>query len=112
GIRSLYPIDDLPLIGVSASPRRLPKFLGLMRFTAKAVVAGHPHVLVIIDSPGFTRGIARRVGAADPTIPIVEYVSPSVCAWRPGRASVMRAYIDHILALLPFDPAAHQRLGG
>jgi lipid-A-disaccharide synthase len=112
GIASLYPIDDLPLIGFSAIPRRLPKILRLMRFTAKAVVARPPHVLVIIDSPGFTRGIARRVRAADSTIPIVEYVSPSVWAWRPGRARVMRAYIDHILALLPFEPAVHQRLGG
>jgi lipid-A-disaccharide synthase len=67
---------------------------------------------VVIDSPGFTRGIARRVRAADPTIPIVKYVSPSVWAWRPGRARVMRAYIDHILALLPFEPEVHRRLGG
>ena len=112
GLASLYPIDDLPLIGFSAIPRRLPKILRLMRSTAKAVVERHPHVLVIIDSPGFTRGIARRVRAADPTIAIVEYVSPSVWAWRPGRARVMRAYIDHILALLPFEPAVHRRLGG
>src|SRR5262249_10429009 len=112
GIASLYPIDDLPLIGFSAIPRRLPRILRLMRFTAKAVVARRPHVLVVIDSPGFTRGIARRVRAADPTIAIVEYVSPSVWAWRPGRARVMRAYIDHILALLPFEPAVHPRLGG
>jgi lipid-A-disaccharide synthase len=69
-------------------------------------------VLVVIDSPGFTCGIARRVRATDPAIPIVEYVSPSVWAWRPGRARVMRAYIDHILALLPFEPEVHQRLGG
>ena len=112
GVASLYPIEDLPIIGFSAIPRRLPKILRLMRFTAKAVVAKRPHVLVVIDSPGFTRGIARRVRAADPTIAIVEYVSPSVWAWRPGRARVMRAYIDHILALLPFEPAVHQRLGG
>jgi len=52
------------------------------------------------------------VRAADPTIAIVEYVSPSVWAWRPGRARVMRAYIDHILALLPFEPEVHRRLGG
>jgi lipid-A-disaccharide synthase len=83
-----------------------------MRFTARTVVARRPHVLVIIDSPGFTRGIARRVRAADPSIAIVEYVSPSVWAWRPGRARVMRAYIDHILALLPFEPGVHRRLGG
>jgi lipid-A-disaccharide synthase len=112
GISSLYPIDDLPLIGFTAIPRRLPRILRLMRYTAKQAVAARPHGLVIIDSPGFTRGIARRVRAADPQIPIVEYVSPSVWAWRPGRARVMRRYIDHILALLPFEPAVHRKLGG
>jgi lipid-A-disaccharide synthase len=112
GIASLYPIDDLPIIGFSAIPRRLPRILRLMRFTAKEVVARSPHALIIIDSPGFTRGIARRVRAADPKIPIVEYVSPSVWAWRPGRAKVMRAYIDHILAVLPFEPEVHRKLGG
>ena len=112
GVASLYPIADLPIIGFSAIPRRLPKILRLMRLTVKAVVAERPHVLVVIDSPGFTQGIARRVRAADPTIAIVQYVSPSVWAWRPGRARAMRAYIDHVLALLPFEPAVHQRLGG
>src|SRR6478752_6467686 len=111
GVTSLYSIDDLSIIGFSAIPRRIPKILRLMRFTAKAVVARRPHVLVVIDSPGFTRGIARRVRAADPTIPIVEYVSPSVWAWRPGRARVMRAYIDHILALLPFEPEVERLFG-
>jgi lipid-A-disaccharide synthase len=52
------------------------------------------------------------VRAAAPEIPIVDYVSPSVWAWRPGRARAMRAYVDHVLALLPFEPAAHARLGG
>jgi lipid-A-disaccharide synthase len=112
GVASLYPIADLPIIGFSAIPRRLPKILRLMRLTVKAVVAKRPHVLVVIDSPGFTQGIARRVRAADPTIAIVQYVSPSVWAWRPGRARAMRAYIDHVLALLPFEPAVHRRLGG
>jgi lipid-A-disaccharide synthase len=112
GVSSLYSIDDLPIIGFTAIPRRLLRILRLMRFTAKEVVARHPNAFVIIDSPGFTRGIARRVRAADPTIPIVEYVSPSVWAWRPRRARVMRAYIDHILAILPFEPEVHRRLNG
>jgi lipid-A-disaccharide synthase len=112
GVASLYSIDDFSIIGFSAIPRRIPKIWSLMRFTARAVVERRPDVLVVIDSPGFTRGIARRVRAADPTIPIVEYVSPSVWAWRPGRARVMRPYIDHILALLPFEPEVHRRLGG
>src|SRR5262249_58846153 len=100
------------ITGFRASQGGIRTILRLRRFTAKAIVPKRPHVLAIIDSRGFTRGIARRVRAADPTIAIVEYVSPSVWAWRPGRARVMRAYIDHILALLPFEPAVHQRLGG
>src|SRR5260370_13967358 len=99
-------------MGSGAPPGRIRRTVRWWGSTAKTVVARRPHVLVVIDSPGFTRGIARRVRAADPAIAIVEYVSPSVWAWRPGRARVMRAYIDHILALLPFEPEVHRRLGG
>ena len=69
-------------------------------------------MLVIIDSPEFTHRVARRVRARAPAIPIVDYVCPSVWAWRPGRARAMRAYVDHVLALLPFEPAAMRRLAG
>ena len=67
-------------------------------------IAARPDVLVIIDSPDFTHRVARRVRAAAPAIPIVDYVSPTVWAWRPGRARAMRRYVDHVLALLPFEP--------
>ncbi len=50
--------------------------------------------------PEFTHRVAKRVRAAAPAIPIVDYVSPSVWAWRPGRARKMRAYVDHVLGLL------------
>jgi lipid-A-disaccharide synthase len=76
------------------------------------VVAAKPDALVIIDSPDFTHRVAKRVREQAPGIPIVDYVSPSVWAWRPGRAPKMRAYVDHLLALLPFEPEAHRRLGG
>ena len=71
-----------------------------------------PTRVVIIDSPEFTHPIARRIRRRRPEIPIIDYVSPSVWAWRPGRARKMRAYVDHVLALLPFEPEAHERLGG
>jgi len=90
----------------------LPKILRLIRETATAVTEAKPDILVIIDSPDFTHRVARRVRAADPQIPIVDYVSPSVWAWRPGRARAMLSYVDHVLALLPFEPEAYQRLRG
>ncbi len=112
GLTSLFPLDELSIIGFSAILRRLPAILRRIRETVDAVVANSPDVLVIIDSPEFTQRVAQRVRTAAPTIPIVDYVSPSVWAWRPGRARKMRAYVDHILALLPFEPDAHRRLGG
>jgi lipid-A-disaccharide synthase len=112
GLASRFPIEQLSIVGLSAIARQLPMILRHIRQTADAVVETSPDVLVIIDSPDFTHRVARRVRAADPAIPIVDYVSPSVWAWRPGRARAMRGYIDHVLALLPFEPEAHRRLGG
>jgi lipid-A-disaccharide synthase len=112
GIRSLFPIGDLAIVGIDAVIAKLPMILRRIRETAAAVIAANPDALVIIDSPDFTHRVARKVRAAAPHIPIVDYVSPSVWAWRPGRAKAMRRYVDHVLALLPFEPAAHARLGG
>jgi lipid-A-disaccharide synthase len=112
GLKSLFPLHDISVNGFSAIPAALPRILRRIREAADAVIATGPDLLVIIDSPDFTHRVARRVRATAPHIPIVDYVSPTVWAWRPGRASAMRRYIDHVLALLPFEPDAHQRLGG
>ncbi len=112
GLASLYPLGELAIMGFTAIPARLPKILRRIRETADAAIAARPDVLVIIDSPEFTHRVARRVRNSMPGIPIVDYVCPSVWAWRPGRARAMRAYVDHVLALLPFEPAAMTRLGG
>ena len=112
GIASPFPIDELSIIGFAAVVKQLPMLLKRIREAADAVLAARPDVLVIIDSPDFTHRVARRVRARNPAIRIVNYVSPTVWAWRPGRAAKMRNYIDHVLALLPFEPEAHRRLGG
>ena len=112
GIHSLFPIDQLAIVGIDAVIAKLPMILRRISETAAAVTAANPDMLIIIDSPDFTHRVARKVRAAAPHIAIVDYVSPSVWAWRPGRARAMRRYVDHVLALLPFEPAAHQRLGG
>ena len=112
GLSPLFPIEELSIIGLAAVVKQLPKILRLIKQTAIAVTEASPDILVIIDSPDFTHRVARRVRASDPKIPIVDYVSPSVWAWRPGRARAMLSYVDHVLALLPFEPEAYRRLRG
>src|SRR5512139_409220 len=112
GVPSLFPLGDIAIIGFAAIPASLPKILHRIREAADAVVAANPDILVIIDSPEFTHRVARRVRQQAPDVSVVDYVCPSVWAWRPGRAHKMRAYVDHVLALLPFEPKVLRDLGG
>ena len=68
--------------------------------------------MILIDSPDFNQRIAKRIRRALPHLPIVKYVSPTVWVWRPGRARKLKPLVDHILALFPFEPAVHKKLGG
>jgi len=112
GCPSLFPFAELAVMSLLDVVPRLPAILRRIRQTVNAVIAFQPDILVILDSPEFTHQVAKRVRRLQPAIPIVDYVSPSVWAWRPGRARKMRRYVDHILAILPFEPEAHRRLGG
>ena len=99
-------------MGITAIVAKLPRLISLIGKTATHVIAEKPDCLIIIDSPDFTHRVARKVRAADPAIPIINYVCPSVWAWRPGRAKAMSDYIDHVLAILPFEPRVLTELGG
>jgi lipid-A-disaccharide synthase len=112
GLVSLFPLADLAVMGFLPVLANLRRLLGRIDLTAKAILAAQPDALVIIDSPDFTHRVARRVRKIRPELPVIDYVSPTVWAWRPGRARKMRGYIDHVLALLPFEPEAYQRLDG
>ena len=85
----------------------LPKYRALKRRikqSAEAALAANPAALITIDSPDFCLRVARLVKAARPDTKTIHYVAPSVWAWRPGRAAKMARVIDHVLALLPFEP--------
>lgn len=112
GLESLFPLEDIAVMGFLPVVARLPRLLNRIGATARAALADPPTALIVIDSPDFTHRVARRVRAQRPQLPVINYVSPSVWAWRPGRAARMRGYVDHILALLPFEPASHAELGG
>jgi lipid-A-disaccharide synthase len=112
GCPTLFPLAEIAVMSPLDVLPRLPLIWRRIRQSVDAVVAQNPAALVILDSPEFTHQVAKRVRRRNPDLPIIDYVSPSVWAWRPGRARKMARYVDHILAILPFEPDAHRRLGG
>jgi len=112
GLASQFPLADVAVMGPVSILPRLPRIISRVHRTVDAVMAAEPDAVVLIDAPEFTHAIAKRIRKRAPSVPIIDYVSPSVWAWRPGRARKMRRYIDHVLALLPFEPPVHERLGG
>lgn len=104
GLASLFPMEELSVMGIAEV---LPKYLHLkrrIRESAAAALQGGADALITIDSPDFCLRVARLVKAARPDLPVIHYVAPSVWAWRPGRAAKMAQVVDHVLALLPFEP--------
>ena len=104
GLQSLFPMEELSVMGIAEV---LPKYFPLkrrIRQTAEAVLASGAEALITIDSPDFCLRVAALVKFARPELRTIHYVAPSVWAWRPGRAAKMAKVIDHVLALLPFEP--------
>ncbi|MDP3959490.1 MAG: lipid-A-disaccharide synthase [Pseudorhodobacter sp.] len=104
GMESLFPMAELSVMGIAEVA---PKYFALkrrIRQAADAALAFDPAALITIDSPDFCLRVARIVKRARPGLRTIHYVAPSVWAWRPGRAAKMARVIDHVLALLPFEP--------
>lgn len=112
GLTSLFNSGDVALMGVSAILRDLPRLIRRIGQTASAIAAAKPDCLITIDSPDFSLRVAKKVRAADSSIPVVHYVCPSVWAWRQGRAAAMKPYVDRILCILPFEVEELKKLGG
>jgi lipid-A-disaccharide synthase len=111
GLASLFPMDELSIMGLAEV---LPKYFHLkrrIRETAAAIAAFAPDVVVTIDSPDFCLRVLALARTANPRLKTVQYVAPSVWAWRPGRAVKMAKVVDHVLALLPFEPPYMQAAG-
>ena len=91
---------------------RLPNIWRRIRQSVDAVIAQSPDALVILDSPEFTHQVAKRVRRRAPTSP--SSTTSRRASGPGGQAGRARcaAIVDHILAILPFEPEAHRRLGG
>ena len=104
GLESRFPMEELSVMGVAEVLPRLGQLLRRIHETADAVVRARPAALITIDSPDFCLRVARAARRHLPDLRVIHYVAPSVWAWRPKRAARMARVVDHVLALLPFEP--------
>ncbi|MGH6662485.1 MAG: UDP-2,3-diacylglucosamine diphosphatase LpxI domain-containing protein, partial [Rhodospirillales bacterium] len=102
GIKSLFPMAELSVMGAAEVIPNLPRILSRIRETVAAVDRMRPAALVTIDSPDFSFRVAKRLKGKG--IKLIHYVAPSVWAWRPGRARKIAKFLDHLLTLLPLEP--------
>lgn len=104
GLVSLFPMEELSVMGLSEVLPRLFHILYRIRQTAGEILKLKPDAVVTIDSPDFCFRVVKKVKGKTKDIPCIHYVAPSVWAWRPERAKKVSKFLDHILTLLPFEP--------
>lgn len=102
GQEQIFPMDDLAVMGMTEVLPRLPKLLQRIRQVKKAILEQKPDALITIDSPDFNFRVAKSLKGKG--IKLIHYVAPTVWAWRPGRAKKVAKFLDHLLALFPFEP--------
>lgn len=111
GLRSIFPMEDLSLMGLSEILPHLRHLFRRLSETVDAVGETGPAALITIDIPEFSLRLSRRVKSRWPGLRTIHYVAPTVWAWRPGRARRMARHVDHVLALFPFEPPLMQAAG-
>ncbi len=111
GLVSLFPMGELTLFGIFELLPHLPNLIRRIDQTVAEIVRLRPDAVVGIDSPGFTVRVAKKVRAAEPAVPLIHYVAPTVWAWKPKRAAKYAAIYDHLLAVLPFEPPYFEKEG-
>lgn len=109
GLDSLFPMDELSLMGLAEVLPHLPRLLGRLRQTADDIARRRPAAVVTIDAPGFNKRLLKRL---KPPLPArIHYVAPQHWGWRPSRAKKLPGLFDDMLCLLPFEPAFFEAYG-
>jgi lipid-A-disaccharide synthase len=109
GMDCWYDISALSVMGLSEVLQHLPRLLRLRRALIRRLLRERPALTIGIDAPDFNLGLERRLKQA--RLHTAHYVSPSVWAWREGRAAKLGASADRVLCLFPMEPAIYARYG-
>ena len=109
GLEAWWPSERLAVMGLFEVLKHLPSLLALRRALVARVLDWRPDVFVGVDAPDFNLGVERRLKRHG--IRTVHYVSPSVWAWREGRAERIGRSAERVLCLFPMEPPIYARHG-
>jgi lipid-A-disaccharide synthase len=109
GLDAWHDSGELAVMGLAEVVRHLPRLLRLRARLRERLLAWQPDVFVGIDAPDFNLGLERALKQRG--LRTVHYVSPSVWAWREGRAAKIGRSADRVLCLFPMEPAIYARHG-
>ena len=111
GLYSIFPMSELSVMGLVEIASQYKNLKKRLNQTVSSILDEKPDVLLTIDAPEFCFRVAKKIKLLNKNIPIVHYVAPSVWAWRPNRAEKISNFIDHVLALFPFEPQYFHNVG-
>lgn len=107
GLDSLFPMEDLTVLGLAEIVPHLPRLWRRLRWTAKDIRARRPAVVLCIDLGGFNRAVGWRLSGSG--IPLVQFKAVQAWAYLPRRARSLARYFDRVLCILPFEPEFFER---
>ena len=111
GLQSLFPMSELSVMGFVEIASQYSKLKKRINQTVSSILDEKPDILLTIDAPEFCFRVAKKIKLINKNIPIAHYVAPTVWAWRPNRAKKISNFIDHVLALFPFEPSYFHDVG-
>jgi len=113
GLKSIFPMEDLSIMGVMEILPRLFKIIGRINQTVKAIIKSKPDLVLTIDSPDFSFRVIKKVKKLDKNNEIkkAHLIAPSVWAYRKGRAKKIAKIYDLLLCILPFEPPYFEKYG-
>jgi lipid-A-disaccharide synthase len=109
GVRAVVDSRSIAVVGLVEVVAHIPRIYGEFRKLKRAIVADRPDVAVLTDAPDFNLRLAkflRRVG-----VPVVYLIAPQAWAWRVGRVKTLRATVDRLLCIFPFEEEFFTRHG-
>lgn len=101
-------LKQLSVMGFVEVLRALPRMLRLLRNAAKTVLEWNPDMVLLVDFQSFNAQLAKRLsqsGYRKRGGKIVQYIAPAAWAWKPGRVHALRANVDVLVPILPFEPS-------